>query len=198
MKILTGARTLPHAAQAMLLLAAAFPLAAQDNGIHVGQPKVYDARALELMMDDLAHTLQGVGFIDPKALAAAMGNVQGYHAEDFSQALNVSGAVGPQAAATFAAAAGGAAGGSASSGGAASSSPTVSINVAPTLNAGAAPAAAGGASGYGPAAPALPTLQTAPNYNPTFGPNGADLLADEANLTYQLFSLRMLLSHSYR
>lgn len=164
---------------------------AADNGIHVGQPKVYDSRALQLMMDDLSKSLQKTSFVDPKALAAALGNVQGYRSEDFSQALNVSGAVGPQAAATFAAAAGNAAAAPPTS----TSAPTVSISVAPTMNAGASTPAAS-PSAYGPQAPTLPTLQTGPAYNPNFGPSGGDLLSDETNLTYQIFNLRMMLERS--
>lgn len=170
---------------------------AQDNGIHVGAPKVYDARALQLMMDELAKSLQKTNFVDPKALAAALGNVQGYRADDFSQALNVSGAAGPQAASVFAAAGGtGAAAPAAATPATAATAPTVSITVAPTLNSGAATPAASAPSGYGPQAPALPTLQTGPTYNPNFGPSGGDLLADETNLTYQLFNLRMMLERS--
>ena len=74
--------------RAMLFLsfvASVVPLVvqAQDNGIHVGAPKVYDARALQLMMDDLEKSLQKTSFVDPKALAAALGNVQGYNSTDF-------------------------------------------------------------------------------------------------------------------
>ena len=45
------------------------PAWGQDNGIHVAPPKVYDARALQLMMDELADSLKKTSFIDPKALA---------------------------------------------------------------------------------------------------------------------------------
>src|SRR5579884_4107810 len=182
------------------------PAIAQDNGIHVGQPKVYDARALQLMMDDLARALRGTNFINAAALASALGNVQGYSATDFSQGFYASGATGPQAAATFANAATGGANSATPSTSAATGStatttttPSVSISIAPTLNAGSAATpgtASVGGSPYGPAAPALPTLQTAPTYNPNFGPSGADLLQDETNLTYQIFNLRMMLERA--
>src|ERR1700722_3275727 len=85
------------------LAAGAFTAMAQnDNGIHVGQPKVYDARSLELMMEDLARSLRGTNFVNASALAAALGNIQGYNATDFSQGFYASGAAGPQAATTFA------------------------------------------------------------------------------------------------
>jgi hypothetical protein len=159
--------------------------AQQDNGIHVGSPKVYDSRELTLMLDNLSQQLQNKNFVDPKALAAALGNIQGYQSSDFSLSAFANGAVGPQAASVFA----GTGAGSGTSPGSTTTSttPTVTINVAPTLNAGTSAASGSGAAAtttpMGPQAPALPTLQTAPNYNPTFGSNGSDLLSDEVNLT---------------
>src|SRR5579872_3996123 len=94
-----------------LCLAAAPQL---DNGIHVSPPKVYDSRSLTLMLNDLAQSLKTAGltsFIDPKALATALGNIQGYSSQDFSQALNARGAVGPQAATVVSGSTGGAAAG---------------------------------------------------------------------------------------
>ena len=169
------------------------PARGQDNGIHVAPPKVYDARALQLMMDELANSLQKTSFIiDPKALANALGNVQGYSATDLSQQFAANGAVGPNAAAVFAGTAGSSASMTPATG---TTTPPVTITISPTVNQGtAAPAVA--ASGTGPQAPALPTLQTGPTYNPNFGPSGGDLLSDEANLTYQLFNLRMMLERA--
>ena len=173
---------------------------AQDNGIHVGEPKVYDSRELTLMLDNLSQQLQNKNFIDPKALAAALGNVQGFQNSDFSLGVFGNGGVGSQAAAVFAAAGSGTTSPPSSSG--TSTAPTVTVNVAPTLNAGstgATPTAASTASPttpLGPQAPALPTLQTPPSYTPTFGSNGSDLLSDEVNLTYQLYNVRMLLDRS--
>jgi hypothetical protein len=169
------------------------PAWGQDNGIHVAPPKVYDARALQLMMDELADSLKKTSFIDPKALANALGNVQGYSATDLSQQFAANGAVGPNAAGVFAGTAGSAATAPPATG---STTPPVTITISPTVNQGTAAPAAGGASGAGPQAPALPTLQTGPTYNPNFGPSGGDLLTDETNLTYQLFNLRMMLERA--
>jgi hypothetical protein len=72
-----------------------------DNGIHVGQPKVYDSRELTLMLDNLSLQLQGTNFINPTSLATALGNVQGYQNSDFSGSLFANGGVGPGAAAAF-------------------------------------------------------------------------------------------------
>ncbi len=174
-------------------------MAQKDNGIHVGTPKVYDSRELTLMMDNLSQQLQNKNFVDVKALAAALGNVQGYQSSDFSLSAFGNAAVGSQAASVFAGT--GAASSAAPTSPSTSTTPTVTINVAPTLNAGTgstAPTAASTTSTtpLGPQAPALPTLQTAPTYTPTFGSNGSDLLSDEVNLTYQLYNVRMLLDRS--
>jgi hypothetical protein len=173
-----------------------------DNGIHVGKPKVYDSRELTLMLDNFSSQLRGTNFVDPKALSTALGNVQGYTNTDESAALFLNGAVGPGAANVFSG--GGAASStpSTTSPSNGSSTPAVTINVAPTLNAGSATSSTASTGGgtpstsLGPQAPALPTLQTAPTYTPTFGSNGSDLLSDEVNLTYQLYNVRMLLDRS--
>jgi hypothetical protein len=167
-----------------------------DNGIHVGQPKVYDSRELTLMLDNLSLQLQGTNFINPTSLATALGNVQGYQNSDFSGSLFANGGVGPGAAAAFG---GNAVAAATATPATTTAAPTVTINVAPTLSTGATatPAAsAPAAATLGPQAPTLPTLQTAPNYTPTFGSNGSDLLSDEVNLTYQLYNVRMLVDRS--
>jgi hypothetical protein len=160
-----------------------------DNGIHVGEPKIYDSRALNLMLEDLAQSLRKTSFVDPKALAGALGNLQGFRNDDFSQAFQANGAVGPGAASVFSGAGAPAA---------TATPPPVSITVSPVLNAGstATPAAAASGTPLGPQPPALPTLQTAPAFTPNFGPSGSDLLADEVNLTYQFDNIRMLLDRS--
>ncbi len=168
----------------------------RDNGIHVGEPKVYDSRELTLMLDNLSQTLQNRNFVDPRALANALGYIQGYQANDSSQALLGNAAVGSQAASIFAG--GGEATASAPINNSLST-PGVTINVAPTANAGTSVPAADGAPpsmSVGPQTPALPPLQRAPAYAPNFGSNGSDLLSDEVNLTYQLYNVRMLLDRS--
>lgn len=174
-------------------------LAQKDNGIHVGTPKVYDSRELNLMMDNLSQQLQNKNFVDVKALAAALGNIQGYQSGDFSLSAFGNAAVGPQAASVFAGTGAGSSAAPSTTG--TSTTPTVTVNVAPTLNAGTGTTASTSASTtsstpVGPQPTALPTLQTAPTYTPTFGSNGSDLLSDEVNLTYQLYNVRMLLDRS--
>lgn len=167
-----------------------------DNGIHVGAPKVYDSRTLTLMLDNLEKSLRATpGFVDVKALANALGNLQGFNNEDFSQSFMANGAVGPQAASVFTGAAAPAAVPATGS-----ASPGVSITVAPVLNAGnaAAPATAAATPGatLGPQPPGLPTLQSPPGFTPNFGSSAGDLLSDEVNLTYQYDNISMLLERS--
>jgi hypothetical protein len=180
----------------VLVFLVLMPAAAQapENGIHVGRPKVYDTRDLTLMLDELSQSLRKTNFIDPKALASALGNLQGYSNTDFSQGFMANGAVGPQAASVFSAATAAASPTAAGT----TTTPTVSINVAPVLNSGATPTppAPSPVATIGPQPPALPTLQTAPAFTPNFGSNAGDLLSDEVNLTYQFENLRMLLNRS--
>ena len=167
----------------------------QDNGIHVGQPKVYDSRELTIMLDNLSQQVQGSNLINPSALATALGNVQGYQSSDFSASFQANGAVGPGAASVFA-------GNSTPPTGTTTTpttAPTVTINVAPTLSTASTTSPAATTTmpaTLGPQPPALPTLQTPPNYTPTFGSNGSDLLSEETNLTYQLYNLSLLLDRS--
>jgi hypothetical protein len=173
---------------------------AQDgNGIHVGEPRVYDSRELTLMLDSLSQQLQNKNFIDPKALAAALGNVQGFQSTDSSNAFFANGAVGPQAALVFgsgAATAASSAAATAASTGTTSTAPSVTINIAAPAAATPTATATTTAAGIGPQAPALPALQTPPAFNPAFGPSASDLLADETNLTYQIYNLNLLIDRS--
>ena len=44
------------------------------NGISVGRPKVFDNRALTLMLENLSNTLKRIETIDQKTVAGALGN----------------------------------------------------------------------------------------------------------------------------
>jgi hypothetical protein len=188
----------------IVVLSACSAYSQDDNGIHVGEAKVFDDRELTLMLDSLNRSLQGKNFVDPNALANALGNVQGFQNTDTSFGFFANGAVGPQAAAVFAgnppAGAGASAGAGTGTGtGTGSTGPSFTINVnptSPTTTTTASSATATPAATLGPQAPTLPTLQTAPTYTPNFGANSSDLLTDEVNLTYQIYNLSLLLSRS--
>ena len=184
----------------LLTLPTAVVLAQEPgNGIHVGDAKVFDARELTLMLDSLNRALQGKNFIDQSKLAAALGNVQGFQNTDTSTAFFANGAVGPQAAAVFAgnlpASSSSASTASTTPPTTSSTAPSVSININPAASS-ATSAASTSPTGLGPSMPALPTLQTAPTYNPSYGPSGNDLLTDEVSLSYQIVNLSMLLNRS--
>jgi hypothetical protein len=51
------------------------------SGISAGKPKVFDNRTLTIMLTSLSQTLQSMQTqsIDPKVLAAAIANIQGFH-----------------------------------------------------------------------------------------------------------------------
>jgi hypothetical protein len=191
----------------LIMLTRALPAQDPDNGIHVANAKIYDARELTLMMDNLNKSLQGMNFINQNSLAGALGNVQGFQNTDTSAAVFANGAVGPQAAAVFANnlpassanSASAASTAAAATTTTASPSPTVSINInpaAPTASTTTASTSNSSPTGFGPSGSALPTLQNAPNFNPNFGLSSGDLLNSETNLTYQIFNLSMLLSRS--
>jgi hypothetical protein len=168
-----------------------------DNGIHVGQPKVFDSRQLTLMLDSLSQALAGKQFVDPKQLSQALGNVQGFQSTDTSLSFQANGAVGPMASTVFGSPAAPSSTTTAdSSGSTAVPSSPVTINITPSSDGSATTSASTTGSSLGPQPPALPTLQTVPTYNPTFGSNGSDLLSDEVNLTYQLYNVQMLLNRS--
>lgn len=71
-----------------------------------------------------------------------------------------------------------------------------SQDVATGFNASVSASPAGGSGSNSSSAPSLPDLPTAPAFTPKFGENPADLLADQVNLTYQVFNIRMLLERS--
>jgi hypothetical protein len=61
-----------------------------DNGIVVGQPKIYDERSLEAMLASLKAGLGGANVINPAAAAANLGQIQGGQASVSSQSTSLS------------------------------------------------------------------------------------------------------------
>ena len=145
----------------------AIPSAAQDNGIGVGPPKVFDNRTLSIMLDELNQRLRDIQFVDQKALAGALGTQQGFQSQDASRSLTITG------------------------GGIPATSESVSTSAGATSTSETTTRAA-----QNPSIPSLPELLTPPAFNPKFGPAAADLLSDQVDLTYQIFNLRLLLERS--
>jgi hypothetical protein len=174
----------------LLVSAIPRPVFAQNNGITVGQPKVYDNQSLAIMLDQLNARLSQVQAIDQPSLAKALGLTQGSQQTDIARNFNVAVSITPKAVTDS------------SSGTPTGSSNTGSSN-AGTSNAGNS--SGGGSnsssqnsssSGGSSNASALPDLLAAPAYKPDYGENAADLLSDQVDLTYQIFNLRMLLERA--
>jgi len=75
---------------ALGFLSAGISLQAQQQGIHVGQPKVYDTRTLTLMLEELNAQLTRVSVVDQAKLAAAIGALQGIEVRESSAGVTAS------------------------------------------------------------------------------------------------------------
>src|SRR2546423_1627453 len=60
-----------------------------DNGISVGQPKVFDNRTLTIMLESLSETLRSMQFVDQSSLKAAFGLLQGSRSSEVVSNLSV-------------------------------------------------------------------------------------------------------------
>lgn len=153
-----------------------------DNGIAVGRPKVYDNRSLQIMLDSLNASLQNAQFFNQSTLSAAFGLLQGTESYDVTRNLSVAASFVPK-----------------------SPPPSTSISASvgksgPGTGSFSATIPGSGGSSSSSSNP-VPTTSpaTLPILSPSsgqFGSNPNDLLADQVNLTYQVFNLRMLLERS--
>ncbi len=149
------------------LLLFAQPMYSQ-NGISVGDPKVFDNRSLTLMLDTLNQQLQSMQVIDQTKLAAALGNTQGFQTQETLRAFTAQASIPFKVPGNPDAPAG-------------TTPPSVSVpNLAPIP------------WNMGDSAAGLPTGIT----SQTFGQSAGDTLSDQVNLTYQIFNIRMLLERS--
>ncbi len=149
------------------LLLLAQPMYSQ-NGISVGDPKVFDNRSLTLMLDTLNQQLQSMQVIDQTKLAAALGNTQGFQTQETLRAFTAQASIPFKVPGNPDAPAG-------------TTPPSVSVpNLAPIP------------WNMGDSAAGLPTGIT----SQTFGQSAGDTLSDQVNLTYQIFNIRMLLERS--
>ncbi len=60
------------------------PVSLAANGIVVGEPKVFDNRDLEIILDDLASQVRGLRSVDQAKILAALENLQGSQARSLS------------------------------------------------------------------------------------------------------------------
>jgi len=169
-----------------------------DNGIAVGSPKIFDNRSLQIMLDSLNASLQNTQFFDQATISAALGLLQGSESYDVTRNLSVSASLMPK---TTPSPAPTISGNATLPGGQSGQSGSFSITL-PKPAGGSDGSSSGGSSGgsgsnSGSQQSVTPaTLPILAASSGQFGANASDLLADQINLTYQVFNLRMLLERS--
>jgi hypothetical protein len=165
MHLFPGCRLSGTAVLAVALLASD---ASAQNGVHVGDIKVYDNRSLSLMLEQLSQQLQSVRVVDQQRLVQALGLTQGSQVRETVRALQVG------------------------------TLPLPSVQTSEALQEGALQVTerTSDRAAVPAAAPALPTPLSAPASGVNFGQNALDLLAEQIDLTYRIFNLQMLLERS--
>lgn len=151
------------------------------NGIDVSEIKAYDNRTLTLMLESMSDTLRAQQFVNPEALAKAIGTLQGSSRDAFLASLALSTLPIP--------------------GSQQEASTTTITNTAVDGKATVAETAVDKTTttvvAVNPTAPAAPTdTATAPATDGKPSLNAVDLLSEQVNLTYQIFNLRLMLERS--
>ena len=170
-----------------------------DNGIAVGRPKAFDNRSLQIMMDSLNQQLQSAQFFNQASISAALGILQGSESFDVTRNLSVSASLLPKstppAAPTVS--------GGLALPGTPSGQQSGSFSLTLPKPSGGSGAGSSGGNGSGGSASGGSAQSASPAILPIltgssgqFGSSANDLLADQVNLTYQVFNLRMLLERS--
>jgi hypothetical protein len=172
-----------------------------DNGIATGDPKVFDNRSLALMLDSLNESLRGVQVVDAKSLAASLNLLQGFQQDSIARSFSLQGAPLPGVTDTArnTLQETNSEGTTASSGSTTQPANTTTssggtTNEGTTANQERTVQTTTGART--PMNPELPATLPSPAFAPQFGFNAGDQLADQVNLTYQIFNVRMLLERS--
>jgi hypothetical protein len=159
-----------------------------DNGIAVGRPKIYDNRSLQIMLDSFNASLQNAQFFNQSTLSAAFGLLQGTESFDVTRNLSVAASLVPKSPPPS----------TSISGNVGQNGPGTGSLSATIPGSGGGPGSSGSSSAASSQGQAT-TPATLPTLSPSsaqFGSNPNDLLADQVNLTYQVFNLRMLLERS--
>jgi hypothetical protein len=149
-----------------------------DNGISVGRPKIFDNRALTIMIEEWQKALRNTQLVDQTKLAAAFGMFQGSSTREVSSAVSATTLPMPQ-----------------SSNKVVTNTGIVDDNGNPLPDTSQQTTDTSRAA-FTPQAPSLDALPPFSGLTPTFGQHPSDLLSDQVNLTYQIFNLRMLLERS--
>lgn len=158
------------AVAATLLLCLAFsPGLSQDNGIAVSEPKVFDNRVLLLKLEDLKRRLAAISVVDQLKLQQSLGLFQGSQTREVSRSLEVGMVPIPGASTTL--------------------KPNDRGVLAITEQTITKPE--GSAS-----APTSPGHLPAPAFAAPFGVDAEDALKEQIDLTYQIYSLELLLERA--
>lgn len=158
------------AALAVVLLPSSLCGDESQNGISVGQPKIFDNRSLQSMVEQFEQSLRATQFVNKTDLAGATGTFQGSRVSDTSRSLEITSLPTPQVVTEAAAASGNLA---------PSKQTTTESSISPK------PPTSDTSAGIVPDAVAK-----------KYGIAATDLLDEQINLTYQIFNLRMLLERS--
>jgi hypothetical protein len=151
----------------------------RDNGITVGQTKLFDERSLSAKLQELEASLSGLGFVDRAVLAKAIGSLQGARQDVSAFSLNVTGLPIP---------------GIVDKATSANSEKTTATGTETSSSTGSE--ITNTTSSLTPAAPALPGQTPALSPQLSFGSASQDLLAEQVQLTYQIINLRTLLERA--
>jgi len=165
--------TTKKAAVLVLLFSVAYATAgagqARPNGIFVAGPKLYDSRALFLLLDELEEQLARLQVVDQEKLISSLGLVQGIRSREQALGASLAGLPIPSSSTTL--------------------EPSEEGNLKVTSHTKTT-------SKVTPLAPGAPATSPNPTNPLTLGLHAQDLLADQVNLTYQIFSLRLVLERA--
>lgn len=139
------------------------------NGITVGAAKVYDDRALSIMLDQLNVQLQSLNAIDGSKLLAALEKQQGYGSRESATSVSLTTPLTPGVL----------------------TKKTLDDEGKLQVSEQTTTVAANT-----PAAPAAATVAAAPAFAPAFGQSAEDTLSNQVNLTYQIYNVRMALERA--
>ncbi len=174
---------------------------AADNGIGVGDPKIFDNRTLALMLDTLNDSLRTAQIVDPKSLAANLNLLQGFQQDTVARSFSIQSA--PLPAVTDNTKTTQQAGTSSDDTTTATTATSPANNttgstlkIGATMSTGQESSTQTTTAARSPSNPELAASLAAPAFTPQFGQNAGDLLTDQVNLTYQIFNVRMLLERA--
>lgn len=153
------------------------------NGIEIGEPKLFDDRALSSMLQAIEENLARLSFFDQTTLASALGRFQGASSSQSSVGLNIAGAPLPQVATTI--------GGTGEE--SVSAAPTGTTTTSKTTSSESTTTTQEKQS---PNIPQAGTQSAVFTFTPPFGIPAQDLLTEQENLTYQINNLRLLLGRA--